>query len=104
MRTARFAYTRRHESRPELLHCSKGDPMPSSKKTPAERISVTDQVGKRHVVVKYVALVDPGAASAERERMDEAETEYRLTTGASVNRTGAATFETADGRLRLKAL
>jgi hypothetical protein len=36
--------------------------------------------------------------------MDEAETEYRLTTGASVNRTGAATFETADGRLRLKAL
>ena len=34
----------------------------------------------------------------------EAETEYRLTTGASVNRTGAETFETADGRLRLKAL
>jgi hypothetical protein len=36
--------------------------------------------------------------------MEEAETEYRLTTGASVNRTGAQTFETADGRLRLKAL
>lgn len=78
--------------------------MPSSKKTPAERISVTDQVGKRHVVVKYVALIDPGAARAERERMDEAETEYRLTTGASVNRTGEQTFETADGRLRLKTL
>ncbi|MDM0030665.1 hypothetical protein QTI33_00750 [Variovorax sp. J22P271] len=78
--------------------------MPSRKKTPAERISVTDQVGKRHVVVKYVDLVDPGAASAERERMDQAETEYRLTTGASVNRTGADTFETADGRLRLKTL
>ncbi|MDN8615614.1 hypothetical protein [Variovorax ginsengisoli] len=78
--------------------------MPSRKKTPAERISVTDQVGKRHVVVKYVDLVDPGAASAERERMEQVETEYRLTTGASVNRTGADTFETADGRLRLKAL
>ena len=78
--------------------------MPSRKKTPAERISVTDQVGKRHVVVKYVDLVDAGAASAERERMDQAETEYRLTTGASVNRTGADTFETADGRLRLKTL
>ncbi|MDM0083914.1 hypothetical protein QTI17_25280 [Variovorax sp. J31P179] len=78
--------------------------MPSRKKTPAERISVTDQVGKRHVVVKYVDLVDPGAASVERERVEQAETEYRLTTGASVNRTGADTFETADGRLRLKAL
>lgn len=78
--------------------------MPSRKKTPAERISVTDQVGKRHVVVKYVDLVDPGAASVERERVEQAETEYRLTTGASVNRTGADTFETADGRLRLRAL
>ena len=78
--------------------------MPSRKKTPAERISVTDQVGKRHVVVKYVDLVDPGAASVEREGVEQAETEYRLTTGASVNRTGADTFETADGRLRLKAL
>lgn len=69
--------------------------MSSRKMTQTERISVTDQVGKRHVVLRYVDLVETDPADAA---------EYRLTTGTSVNKTGADTFETADGRLRLKVL
>ena len=73
--------------------------MPDKRKMPAERIEVTDQVGKRHVVVKYTEHLDGGAP-----HQDEIATEYRLETGMSVDKTGADTFQTANGRLRLKAL
>ncbi|MBT2304634.1 hypothetical protein J7E70_29875 [Variovorax paradoxus] len=66
---------------------------------PAKRIEVTDQVGKRHVVVKYTERLDGGA-----RHQDEIAAEYRLETGMSVDKTGADTFQTANGRLRLKAL
>jgi hypothetical protein len=78
--------------------------MPPTRRTPAEYIEVTDQVGKRHVVVKYSK---PGDASSNTDRaLDGAEAthEYRLATGRIVDRIGEGTFQTADGRLRLKVL
>ena len=67
----------------------------------AEQIVVTDQVGKRHVVLRYVEVeTDPDAPPAKRTEVDE----YRLSGGRSVKRTGDDTFETADGVLSLKVL
>jgi hypothetical protein len=72
--------------------------------TPAKRIEVIDQVGKRHVVVKYTERLDASPMEGEAPHQDEIATEYRLETGMSVEKTGADTFQTANGRLRLKAL
>lgn len=71
------------------------------RKAPAERIPVTDQVGKRHVVVRYVEAEMP---SSEDPQPTPAVIEYRLEVGRSVMRTGARTFQTADGLLRLNVL
>jgi hypothetical protein len=73
--------------------------MATRKKTPVERILVVDQVGKRHIVVKYVARAEPGAADA-----DEPEIEFRLANGHRVEKTGDDTFQSTDGRLRLKVV
>ena len=78
--------------------------MPRRKKAPTERIAVTDQVGKRHVVVKYSEQIDAGPPDGETPRGDEVATEYRLLTGRIVEKIGADTFQTADGLLRFKAL
>ena len=72
------------------------------RKLPPERILVTDQVGKRHVVLRYVE-VETSPAEEEHPRT-KAVIEYRLEAGRKVMRTGADTFQTADGLLRLKAL
>jgi hypothetical protein len=72
------------------------------RKAPAERIPVTDQVGKRHVVVRYVE-VETSPTPGEHPRTTEV-TEYRLEAGRSVMRTGVDTFQTADGLLTLKVL
>lgn len=72
------------------------------RKAPAERIPVTDQVGKRHVVLRYVE-VETSPTPGESQPTTEV-TEYRLEAGRSVMRTGARTFQTADGLLLLKAL
>lgn len=77
--------------------------MAHKRKVPTERIEVTDQVGKRHVVVRYTESLEasPGDdASIPRE----VATEYRLATGRSVVKTGDDTFQTDDGVLQLKAL
>lgn len=78
--------------------------MSQGKKSPTERIEVTDQVGKRHVVIRYVEDVD--ASPEDVDMLDETENaiEYRLETGMSVEKTGPDTFKTADGRLKLTAL
>lgn len=78
--------------------------MSQGKKSPTERIEVTDQVGKRHVVIRYVEDVD--ASPEDVDMLDETENaiEYRLETGMSVEKTGPDTFKTADGRLNLTAL
>jgi hypothetical protein len=77
--------------------------MAHRRKVPTERIEVTDQVGKRHVVLRYTesleASPDEGANIPR-----EVKTEYRLATGKSVVKTGDNTFQTDDGVLRLKAL
>ncbi len=78
--------------------------MPRRKKAPTERIAVTDQVGKRHVVVKYTEYLDASPPDDEAPRQDEVATEYRLSNGRVVEKTGAETFQTADGRLRFKVL
>lgn len=72
------------------------------RKSPAERIPVTDQVGKRHVVVRYVE-VETDLAAGEHQPTIEA-FEYRLEAGRSVTRTGVGTFQTVDGVLMLKVL
>ena len=72
------------------------------RKAPAERIPVTDQVGKRHVVVRYVE-VETNPLPVEHQPTTEV-IEYRLEAGRSVMRTGAGTFQTADGVLMLKVL
>lgn len=73
--------------------------MPNRKKTLVARIPVVDQVGKRHVVVKYEgppeSVTADGAAS---------EIEYRLANGHSVRKTGDDSYQSVDGRLRLKAV
>lgn len=71
------------------------------RKAPTERIPVTDQVGKRHIVVRYVE-VDTSPTSSEQQPAEVIE--YRLEAGRSVKRTGADTFQTADGVLMLKVL
>ncbi|MBO9649780.1 MAG: hypothetical protein J7605_14830 [Variovorax sp.] len=63
---------------------------------------MTDQVGKRHVVLRY-AEVETNAAPGKQPRTAEV-IEYRLEAGRSVMRTGADTFQTADGLLMLKVL
>lgn len=72
------------------------------RKAPAERIPVTDQVGKRHVVLRYVE-VETSPTPGEHRQTPEV-IEYRLEAGRSVVRTGADTFQTADGVLMLKLL
>jgi hypothetical protein len=72
------------------------------RKAPAERIPVTDQVGKRHVVLRYVE-VENDPTHGKRQRRAEV-IEYRLEAGRSVLRTGDDTFQTADGVLMLKVL
>lgn len=72
------------------------------RKAPAERIPVTDQVGKRHVVLRYVE-VETGPTLGEHQRTTDV-IEYRLEAGRSVVRTGSDTFQTADGLLKLKIL
>ena len=78
--------------------------MPHRRKTRTEHIEVTDQVGKRHVVVKYTEYLEASPGDNDARSPSEVATEYRLTTGRSVNKTGADTFQTVDGTLRLKAL
>ena len=78
--------------------------MPRRRKTPTEHIEVTDQIGKRHVVVKYSEYLEASPDDNDTRSPSEVATEYRLTTGRSVNKTGADTFQTTDGMLRLKAL
>lgn len=78
--------------------------MSSRKKSPIEQIPVADQVGKRHVVVKYDGVVVPGVENEEAHAEVQHETEYRLTSGRCVTKTGADTFKTIDGRLWLRAL
>jgi hypothetical protein len=73
--------------------------MPSRKKTPTEHIPVVDQVGKRHMVVKYV-----GPSEASVVDRPDPEVEYRLANGHSVQRVGDDAFQSADGRLLLKAV
>ncbi|MDL9999294.1 hypothetical protein QTI24_11815 [Variovorax sp. J22P240] len=77
--------------------------MPHRKKAPTERIEVTDQVGKRHVVVRYTESLEasPGEVAGVPR---EVATEYRLATGKSVVKTSDDTFQTDDGLLQLKAL
>ena len=70
------------------------------RKTPAERIPVTDQVGKRHVVLRYVEV----ETASEGQQPTAEVIEYRLEAGRSVMRTGNDTFQTADGLLMLKVL
>lgn len=72
------------------------------RKAPAERIPVTDQVGKRHIVLRYVE-VEMGPAPGEHQPTTEI-VEYRLEAGRSVKRTGTDTFQTVDGSLMLKVL
>ncbi|SCK18249.1 hypothetical protein VAR608DRAFT_1301 [Variovorax sp. HW608] len=72
------------------------------RKAPAERIPVTDQVGKRHVVLRYVEVET--SSTLETHRRTTEASEYRLEAGRSVVRTGADTFQTADGLLNLKVL
>lgn len=78
--------------------------MQHQRKIPTERIEVTDQVGKRHVVVKYTEYLEASPGDDDARSHNEAATEYRLETGRSVKLPGADTFETTDGMLRLTAL
>ena len=66
------------------------------RKAPAECIPVTDQLGKRHVVLRYVEV--------ETRPGEHRHFEYRLEAGRKVMRTGVDTFQTADGSPRLKGL
>lgn len=74
------------------------------RKAPAERIPVTDQVGKRHVVLRYEEVQTHPTAADHRQPPADIVIEYRLKSGRSVMRTGPDTFQTADGVLILKAL
>ncbi len=74
------------------------------KKTPTERIPVTDQVGKRHVVLKYTEYLEADPGDSVPATPGEVASEYRLATGRIVDKTGDDTFETSDGMLRLKIL
>jgi hypothetical protein len=70
------------------------------RKAPTERIPVTDQVGKRHVILRYVEVeTSPPPGELQTEVI-----EYRLEVGRSVLRTSIDTFQTADGLLVLKVL
>jgi hypothetical protein len=85
----------------KLLLCSIMD-FAMKRKAPAERISVTDQVGKRHVILRYVE-VDASPTPGDHLPTMEV-SEYRLEAGRSVIRTGSDTFQTADGLLTLDVL
>lgn len=78
--------------------------MPHRRKTRTEHIEVTDQVGKRHVVVKYTEYLEASPGDGDARLPEEVATEYRLETGRSVTSSGADTFQTTDGKLQLKAL
>ncbi len=78
--------------------------MPRGRKTPTERIEVTDQVGKRHVVVRYTERLYVANEQDPAPRDGEFATEYRLVSGQIVEKIGPDAFQTADGRLRLKPL
>lgn len=78
--------------------------MPRGKKIAAERIEVTDQVGKRHVVLGYVEPPPPGQVHAESALPPDGPVEYRLSSGRIVEKTGDHTFQTSDGRLQFRAL
>ena len=78
--------------------------MPHRRKSPTERIEVTDQVGKRHVVVRYTETIEASPDEVANLPREEVATEYRLATGRSVVKTGDSTFQTDDGLLQLKAL
>lgn len=73
--------------------------MPHRKKTLIARIPVVDQVGKRHVVVKYQGPPEPMADDGASPSI-----EYRLANGHSVRKTGDDSFQSVDGRLRLKTV
>jgi hypothetical protein len=64
----------------------------------AEQIRVVDQVGKHHIVVKYIEMGEP--PNAERDAV----TEYRLGSGRVVERTGTYTFQSVDGRLHFRVI
>jgi len=85
-----------------LLNLGK-EAMPHRRKAPTERIEVTDQVGKRHVVMRYTETVEADP-DEDANVPQEVATEYRLATGRSVVKTGDSTFQTDDGLLQLKAL
>lgn len=89
--------------RVELLNLWK-EAMPHRRKSPTERIEVTDQVGKRHVVVRYTETIEASPDEVANLPREEVATEYRLATGRSVVKTGDSTFQTDDGLLQLKAL
>lgn len=78
--------------------------MSQGKKSPNARIDVTDQVGKHHVVIRYVQDVDANPDDVDLRGENENAIEYRLGTGISVEKTGSDTFRTADGKLNLTAL
>jgi hypothetical protein len=86
----------------ELLNPGK-EAMPHRRKVPTDRIEVTDQVGKRHVVVRYTESLE-ASSEEDVDISPEVTTEYRLSTGRSVVKTGDDTFQTDDGLLRLKSL
>ena len=77
--------------------------MPHRRKVPSECIEVTDQVGKRHVVVRYTESLEPSPGDTAPISIEIA-TEYRLATGRSVVKTGERSFRTDDGLLHLEAL
>jgi uncharacterized lipoprotein YmbA len=74
------------------------------KKKAEEQIKVVDQVGKRHVVLRYTVHLDPEDEGGQGARAGEVASEYRLATGRIVQRTGEDTYQTADGILWLKAM
>lgn len=70
--------------------------MPGRKLNPIEHIAVLDQVGKKHVVVKYA-----GPAEAAVREDDRAEVEFRLVNGQRVDPVDDQRFRSTDGRLEL---
>lgn len=78
--------------------------MPQRRKTATEHIEVTDQIGKRHVVLKYTEYLEASPDDEGAINQSEVATEYRMETGRRVTLTGTDTFQTIDGMLRLTTL
>ena len=76
--------------------------MPHGRTHVAEQIEVLDQVGKRHVVLRYGPRGASSIAAGEPSKDETSFAEYRLSTGKVVDRTGPETFRCADGRLEFK--